>query len=622
MQNSIIRKSLVVGIIFLFIGIAVAPSVTSKSELINNNVFENNNSQSTPIVGGKTIYVDDDNTGGPWNGTLEHPFQNINDGIDYAIDGDTVFVFNGTYNESVNIDKSINVIGEDKNITIIDGQKKRANVVRLKANGITISGFSVIRSKDWANDVGMLILSSYNTVKDNIIANNFGGEGGIFIDGDYNEIINNIIINNQRIYSDGIFISYKAHYNVISGNTIEQNNRGMRIHATKNNIIVNNNISNNAHKGIWITMGENNEVSNNRIENNSEAGIEIERDASNFFIYDNIIKNNDKGLIINDAVSIKVVGNSFKKSGIQLLGNKLNHWNTHEIKNNQLNGKPIVYYKNDNNVVIPSNAAQVILANCLNSDVVNLNITNLQFGIQIAFSEYIRINFNYIDNCYSSAIKCHSSNYLTIKENIIQNNLENGIIISGDSTNSTIEKNNITQNQNGINIGSGSTLNTIEKNNITQNQNGINIGSGSSLNTIRYNHIQENNEYGINLKGSENNIYLNNFEQNKIGFYLYLGYNNLIFKNNFIKNSQSPATFRVDYKRPRDNVWDKNFYDNTHWYFIKIIWGRIRTRYYWEDPYTGEKDYFYRTGLNFDWHPALEPYDIPGSSNFVGCGIK
>ena len=26
--------------------------------------------------------------------------------------------------------------------------------------------------------------------------------------------------------------------------------------------------------------------------------------------------------------------------------------------------------------------------------------------------------------------------------------------------------------------------------------------------------------------------------------------------------------------------------------------------------------------INIDWHPASKPYDIPGSSNFVGCGIK
>ena len=36
----------------------------------------------------ETIYVDDDNVNGPWNGTKEYPFQNIQDGLDNCFCGD------------------------------------------------------------------------------------------------------------------------------------------------------------------------------------------------------------------------------------------------------------------------------------------------------------------------------------------------------------------------------------------------------------------------------------------------------------------------------------------------------------------------------------------------------
>ncbi len=42
------------------------------------------------------IYVDDDNTSGPWDGTVEHPYQYIQDGIDNAVAGDTILVLAGT----------------------------------------------------------------------------------------------------------------------------------------------------------------------------------------------------------------------------------------------------------------------------------------------------------------------------------------------------------------------------------------------------------------------------------------------------------------------------------------------------------------------------------------------
>ena len=40
-----------------------------------------------------TIYVDDDNTEGPWRGSQEYPYQHIQDAIDAASDGDAVYVY-------------------------------------------------------------------------------------------------------------------------------------------------------------------------------------------------------------------------------------------------------------------------------------------------------------------------------------------------------------------------------------------------------------------------------------------------------------------------------------------------------------------------------------------------
>lgn len=89
-----------------------------------------------------TIYVDDDNTGGPWDGTLEHPYQHIQDGVDNAVAGDTVFVFNGTYNEAVTVEKSLSIIGENRQSVIVDGGGLD-QVFHLLANAINISSLTV-----------------------------------------------------------------------------------------------------------------------------------------------------------------------------------------------------------------------------------------------------------------------------------------------------------------------------------------------------------------------------------------------------------------------------------------------------------------------------------------------
>jgi parallel beta-helix repeat protein len=88
------------------------------------------------------IYVDDDNTGGPWDGSLEHPYQYIQDGVDNAIAGDTVYVFSGFYSEQVTVDKTLSIIGENKETTIVDGGNAE-QVFHVLADMVNITTFTV-----------------------------------------------------------------------------------------------------------------------------------------------------------------------------------------------------------------------------------------------------------------------------------------------------------------------------------------------------------------------------------------------------------------------------------------------------------------------------------------------
>jgi hypothetical protein len=198
----------------------------------------------------RTIYVDDDNTEGPWDGSMEHPYRYIQDGIDASEGGDTVYVYSGIYYENIIVDKSINLVGEDRDTTIVDGGGS-GDVVYVSADDVCINGFTVQNSgnirESNQNDFGIEIDSNSIILSNNIISNN-NGLAGVSLDGDSHIVSDNLITFND-MYGMTIgdsdhnnisnnFISYNTFaglgvfgsHHVISGNTII--NHGSLINQT------------------------------------------------------------------------------------------------------------------------------------------------------------------------------------------------------------------------------------------------------------------------------------------------------------------------------------------------------------------------------------------------------
>ena len=217
-----------------------------------------------------TIYVDDDNADGPWNGTTEHPYQHIQDGIDNSQVYNTIFVKKGIYYENIFINKTITLQGEENHYTIIDGHGNRDVIyVGYPANGVTISGFTIRNAgKRHGNgmfDGGIDLHSDENTIKNNIftknyiaglilfgssknsIENNYIGDSnrsGIeFLSGRFNQISNNTITNNPD-YGISVSSMGNSSKNIFSCNNFENNRQGISVCHSDNTIIHNNFLNN------------------------------------------------------------------------------------------------------------------------------------------------------------------------------------------------------------------------------------------------------------------------------------------------------------------------------------------------------------------------------------------
>ena len=121
------------------------------------------------------FYVDDDYNSGTPGWGYDH-FDKIQDGIDGVAENGTVYVKNGTYYENVVVNKTIDLIGENKETTIIDGGGS-GDVVYISADQVKISGFKIKGSGASGTNGGLHIISDYNIVDGNILC--YNNEDGI-----------------------------------------------------------------------------------------------------------------------------------------------------------------------------------------------------------------------------------------------------------------------------------------------------------------------------------------------------------------------------------------------------------------------------------------------------------
>lgn len=140
-------------------------------------------------------------------------FTTIQEAIDYAKDGDTVFVYSGTYFEHLTIDKSITLMGQDKYTTIIDGEGT-GKVIYVSGGNVSISGFTI---QD--GEYGIYCdESDATTITYNIIRE--------YVYGIYNYKTTDGWITHNKITSGqyGI-VTYEAYNDAIRYNTISYNTK-------------------------------------------------------------------------------------------------------------------------------------------------------------------------------------------------------------------------------------------------------------------------------------------------------------------------------------------------------------------------------------------------------------
>jgi parallel beta-helix repeat protein len=341
-----------------------------------------------------------------------------------------------------------------------DGSVEGTDKIQRQGNVYTFTG----------NVFGSIVVERDDIVIDGVgyALNGTGGGKGIYLSESDNVTIKNFEIND---FYFGISLDNCSN-NHVTGNIIEENNYGIVLSNCSNNIISENNIIANGHSidlgnssntvvtgnivdenvyGIQVSKGSNNVISENKVTANMLFGILLDL-SSNNSVNENNLTHNNVGIELNSSPNNVLSDNSMDNNVVNFevvpkLGSHLNSVNDVDTSNT-VDGKPIYYWVNQKYRTVPSDAGCIVLVNCTNITVKNLNLTNNGEGVLLVFT-----------------------------------------------TNSTITKNNITNNRLGIYLR-WSSNNSIHGNSITDN-NGFIIYLHDSSDNIFYNNTFINNELGV-----------------------------------------------------------------------------------------------------------------------------
>ncbi len=379
---------------------------------------------------------------------------------------------------------------------------------------------------------------------------------------------------------------------------------GIRISNCDNIIISQNNIESN-YRGVDVSYASNVSITENNINGRSD----IDNLGISF-----------SGISLRETLNCTANDNIFNKGGfdIDLTFNQLQQFTA---SNNIMKGLEIGYFFNLNDLIIQdSNYSQIILFNCTNIIIEDLQFIEAFRGIHCLFST----NCKFSNNEFSEGdcgIKCSDSNNLLIEKNYCDENYM-GIHIEKCDL-SELSENKCSNTTRGEAIVVESSSNMIVENNVCSlNKNGFGIYlSGENITII--NNICNYNEMGIFLDDIQDcMMYNNTLCRNGIGggVIVVSGQDVVISNNLFLENEWFALALQQEC---RDIIIHHNSFINNicppgtdsqaldegignYWYHPDLFIGN-----FWSNKGMKRKYAIEGSAGSFDLYPLKDPIVLP-----------
>ena len=246
-------------------------------------------------------------------------YSSIQEAINSATPGDTIFVEKGIYKEfDISIDKPLTLIG--LNIPVIDAEEK-GYILSITSDSVTISGFKLINvGKSYTKDYSAIHTYRINdfVIENNIFENPFFA---IHIEKSKNGVIRNNTIwgvaKEEHNSGNGIHLWHTSRVEV-TGNKIEKMRDGIYFEFVKHSYVSGNESRNNIRYGLHFMFSNDDTYENNLFEKNG-AGVAV-MFSKKIFMRNNIFRLNwgtaSYGLLLKEIYDANIYDNIFEQNTI------------------------------------------------------------------------------------------------------------------------------------------------------------------------------------------------------------------------------------------------------------------------------------------------------------------
>jgi len=410
----------------------------------------------------------------------EGEYSTIQEAINAAEGGDTIYVDSGTYEGCVLVNKSVSLVGEDAATTIVCCSWD--DVITVAADKVSITGLTVKDAP--AYKASIRVEEDKASIKDCILQNS--SYGLMVVASQFS--VSSINANGNSRYGIAVIGS---HLGELFDNSASNNGiAGIYLHDSHDLSLKNSTMNNNTIFGLYLGNIKSSKIAGITASFN-RYGAWLRKSDNNQILTSNITDNVRYGILLTDSTA-----HEDGSDGNTVLGNTITG-----------NMGGMYVYNSDHNTIqtntISSNTVQgcVVWAGSTKNTLISNSVNSNRYGITLL-----------------------SSTKNTIEENTVDDNTRVGIMLVGASDHNSVKSNSASESHYGIYIHD-SQDNTIEDATCSESFVGVYLGNASSNDLSKIN--AHNNAYGVYLrKSSQNSLKdINSSSNTNYSYVLMLGSN-------------------------------------------------------------------------------------------------